>query len=267
MTTDKKLFVVLMSFKDFVEDLAAAYIEPEDLPLKISMEYLRIMSPFHRNCAKTVQKLTDFLVKNREVLEKKTLPLPEPSICFDEDAFIEISRFLEKKDDNQEIIYKHLKALDLLIRDEILSNEERVLNETISNLVASLPLDQMKIDDGATPETAVKTLIPSIIPSVEQNLELFKQRDIDQGRFAKLACLTVREHLMKKDTEIPGLKSGDKPKIKVDQLIELAEMLIEQEDLSGTDLTSTIIQKLSSSGLLANFPITDMFQMIQNIPQ
>lgn len=260
-------YVILTAFKEFVKDLSDVYDEDGDEPTCVFKAYLDNMTIFSDSCEKTITELNKFFVKNKFVFDStsspslETHPLEIHTIKFDDDAYIDVYRYLSKEDENTPIIYAHLKALDHLIKGGS-TNEERFLEDFVAGFKNTFSAPENSGGDGLENES-FEQISDAIKPSVERSLSTFKQQNLNVDRFLKLICLKVKDHLNKNALPTEDIKKED--------LIEILDLAIENDVEELLQLKFQIMAMLSKSGLLARLPFDKILQMAssynENAPQ
>lgn len=250
-------YVILTAFKEFVKDLSDAYDEDGDEPTCVFKAYLDNMTIFSDSCEKTITELNKFFEKNKFVFDStsspslETHPLEIHTIKFDDDAYIDVYRYLSKEDENTPIIYAHLKALDHLIKGGS-TNEERFLEDFVAGFKNTFSVPENSGGDGLENES-FEQISDAIKPSVERSLSTFKQQNLNVDRFLKLICLKVKDHLNKNALPTEDIKKED--------LIEILDLAIENDVEELLQLKFQIMAMLSKSGLLARLPFDKILQM------
>jgi hypothetical protein len=190
-------------------------------------------------------------------------PLEIHTIKFDDDAYIDVYRYLLKEDENTPIIYAHLKALDHLIKGGS-TNEERFLEDFVAGFKNTFSVP----DNSGGDNESFEQISDAIKPSVEKSLSTFKQQNLNVDRFLKLICLKVKDHLNKNALPTDFSRTGKAEDIKKEDLIEILDLAIENDVEHLLQLKFQIMAMLSKSGLLARLPFDKILQMASSyVPQ
>jgi hypothetical protein len=245
---------IFCGFSDIITQITDIYSDEELVEkLVILQKYIEIIGPLNTNFEKCIELITKFCEKNRaEIISRQKLN--PPIFIFDQDAEIDIQFFLDKDDDNTQIIFDHLNNI-LRLMDGGKSAEEIYLQDIFSQFESIIESKLTVCNDKSTSDT-IEMIGTSLQPEISEKLEQFESKKLDIDRLAKVACLKLKQYLQV--NPIPDQITQENRTIHKLEIIELLNMILENHIDDLMNRKFEILSKLSSSGLLANIPINKM---------
>jgi len=240
-----QLYIVFSAIKDFVIALGETYFEDDnDAPLHSYLTFINMMSMTDKAPIEgVVESFKEYLLSN--TLIKYSL---------DDEAWCDVDFYLKKEDENVQAMQEHLDTIKLLfhnIENNIVTEEERFLNEFVQSFVKSIDLPVLKEEKSKnTPEELIAKYTDRFKPNIEKSVDEFQAKNLNIDRVVKLICLKIKDFLT--NNEIP--KEGSK--IDKDKIIQILDIAIQKDIEDLAEDRFKIIALLSSSGFLAHLPLS-----------
>jgi hypothetical protein len=256
--TNYQQYVIFGAIKEFVLSLSEYYNDEVDEPVNLFNAYLNRLNISMKESKVIVNETINFCNRNVEAIKKRDISLfkrDDKGIVFDEEVFVDVVKYLQREDENSDVILDHLNTLDYLIEGGA-TDEEKFLDSFVSSFTSSfnsssVDLPEFNSDESVSNES-IEAIGDVIKPTIEKSLEDFQKKNLSIDGFMKSISFKVKEYVSK--NEIPGLHK--------EELNKILDMTIENDVSELMDRKFEIFSMLSSSGLLAHLPIDKIMTLM-----
>lgn len=250
MEINYQQYTIFEALKEFVIDLSEAYQDEIDEPIHIFLAFLNRFKISSDEYRLVIAEVKDFCFKSSSGIKHKNIEeISDKPIMFNEDAYIDVFKYITKNDENTNVIFEHLKTILYLVEGGV-TDEEQFLDNFVKSFATTFTQPTAAQLNSESMES-IEEISAIIKPTIEQSMKEFQNKKLNVDSFMKSISFKVKEYIDNKD--IPGIRKED--------LNKILDMTIQYEISELVDKKFEIFSILSSSGLLAQMPIEKLLSV------